>query len=77
VNLVHLEPVLRKDIGVILRHLLSRFERGELRALAVCAKDTSNQEDICLAGIYRDVPAFAAAAAMKMSRRINDMDDSI
>ena len=74
-HIVRLEKIRNKDIGVILRHLLKRHEAGELRGLAICCKDCFNAENFTLAGQYREQPAHAISAALRLTRTINDMNN--
>ena len=72
-NLVKLEVYRRRDIETALRGLLGSYEMGELRGIAIAAKDVCNQERFILAGEYKDDTAHAISAALKMSRAINGM----
>ena len=72
-HLVQLETFKNQDIGVTLRHLLARYEAGELRGIAVCIKDHLGKDTFCLTGQYRTHPELALGAALRLSRRINEM----
>jgi hypothetical protein len=64
-----------REMGVVLKHLLSRWESGGLKGLALCARPVTGSEEISFTGVYREDHAHALSAAMKMSRRINEMQD--
>lgn len=66
-----------RDVGVLLQHLLARWEAGDLKGLAICSKDQYNIEDVSFAGEYRDNPAQALGAALRISRRINQLQDEL
>ena len=66
-----------QDVGTVLKHLLAKWEAGEIKGMAVCYKDAHNGEHISFTGNYHDDPAHALSAAMKMSRRINEIQDEI
>lgn len=72
-HLVQFETFRNKDVGVTLRHLLARYEAGELRGLAVCIKDNLGADTFCLTGQYRECPEMALSAALRLSRRINEI----
>lgn len=74
-HVVHMDEYRTRDIGVVLTHLLQRWRGGELKSLAVCCKDVHNAEEITFTGGYRADPAHALNAAIKMSRRIQEIQD--
>ena len=76
-HVVSLVKYQRKDIGIVLRHLIARHESGHLKGLAVCCKTVENDEEISFTGDYRDDPSHALSAALKMSRFINDLEDRL
>ena len=72
-HLVILEHYKRRDIGRALQNLLDQYERGELKGIAVAAKDHRNNEEFILAGQYKEDMTHALSATRKMSRAINGM----
>lgn len=72
-HLIKLEKYRRRDIEAALHGLLGNYKMGELRGLAIAAKDICNRERFILAGEYKEDPAHAISAALKMSRAINSM----
>ena len=77
VHVVQMEAYRNRDIGVVLKHLLSRWEDGELRSLAACCKDDRGIEEVTFTGGYREDPARALSAALMMSRRITEIQDRL
>jgi hypothetical protein len=45
----------------------SQIVKGEIHALAVCAKNRSGEETVIFAGDYKDEPDAALSAAMRLS----------
>lgn len=73
-KVVSLERYRRDDIGSLLRHLLARYEAGELRGLALCAKDITGREDVAFVGQYGEDYPSAVVAGLRISKLINEMD---
>jgi hypothetical protein len=59
----------------VLRHIMGRVLRGEIRGIAICTKDTENHEEISVLGDYRNNPAHGVGAAMRMSWRLTRLAD--
>ena len=74
-HIVQLQKYRAKDIGIVLKFLTDRYELGNLRGVVLCSKDIQNAEEVYVAGCYRDDPAHALSAALKLSRRIEGMED--
>ena len=76
-NVLHLRLVENKNEDTIrvLRALLARAERGDLAGIAVCFRTRGAGEDVAFTGIYRERPSDALAAGMRMSHRINMLQE--
>lgn len=59
----------------ILTALLERARRGEVIGIAISFRDKHGHEHSVFTGPYND-PGVAAAAAMRMSMRLNELHDS-
>jgi hypothetical protein len=75
VNVVKLQQYRSRDVERALRCLLAKWEAGKVKGVALCFKDDDGVEHISFTGNYRDDPAHALSAALKMSRRINEIQD--
>lgn len=58
-----------------LRALLARAERGELTGIAVCYHTRGQGEQVAFTGKYRERPSDALAAGMRMSHKINMLQE--
>ena len=75
---MHVVPMGRRPCResiAVLQHLLALAHGGDLRGLAVCAKDSTGFEHIAFAGEYLSDPAKAVNAANRMSWRLTQMQD--
>ena len=59
----------------ILTALLERARKGEVVGIALSFRDKRGHEHLVFTGPYND-PGVAAAAAMRMSMRMNEIHDS-
>ena len=76
-NVVPLRPTYCHETVAVLQHLLDEALAGRNRGLAVCAKGIDNIEEIAFTGEYRDDPARALNAAMRMSWRLTKLQDEL
>lgn len=68
-------PDQRDTIG-ILRCLLERAEQGEIVGLAMCYRTKDRVEHAAFSGIYMARPGAAVNAAMRLSWKLTQMQES-
>ncbi len=66
-----------RDIVAALEHTLAAAKKGQITALALCAKDMKGKEHIAFVGAYLDNPALGVNAANRMSWRLTQMQDEM
>jgi hypothetical protein len=76
-NVVSLQKYRTEEIGRLLTGLLQLWEAGHIKGVAICFKDQADHEHISFLGDYRDDPAHGVSASLKMSRRINEIQDRL
>lgn len=74
-NVRRLADYRHRDTVQVLQHLLARAERGELEALAICARPVSGREEFAFTGTYRRSADAAAAASIRLSRFLIHFDE--
>jgi hypothetical protein len=75
-NVVKIQEYLCRDTVAALEHMLACARRGEIKGLALCAKDARGREHIAFIGDYLDNPALGVNAANRMSWRLTQMQDA-
>lgn len=63
---ISLVKLTARDTIAVLRALLDLALSGKLRGVAICYRDSEGHEDVAFTGIYRDAPAYAASAGMRL-----------
>jgi hypothetical protein len=76
-NVVPIREYRCRDIVAALEFTLAAAKRGEITALAVCAKDVKGKEHIAFVGEYLTNPALGVNAANRMSWRLTQMQDDM
>jgi hypothetical protein len=76
-NVVKMQEYRCRDIVAALEYTLAAAKRGDIRALAMCAKDSRGKEHIAFVGEYLDNPALGVNAANRMSWRLTQMQDEM
>jgi hypothetical protein len=67
----------RTDTAALLRTLLSRAERGDIKGLAVTFKTDAGFEESSFTGSYADSPADGVNAAMRLSWKLTQAQDAL
>lgn len=62
---------------IALQALLSRARRGEILGLALAVKPVRGPSEIVFTDLFRRRPSEAAASALRMSIRLNELQDAI
>lgn len=74
-NVVGIQEYRCRDIVSALEHMLSCARRGEIKGLALCAKDIKGKEHLAFVGEYMTNPALGVNAANRMSWRLTQLQD--
>jgi hypothetical protein len=64
-----------RDTVAVLKSLLSRALRGEIRGLAVCYRTDKGEEESAFTGNYKHHPEDGLAATMRLSWRLTQARD--
>jgi hypothetical protein len=75
-SIIQLVKYFDRETIAVLRVLLSKALKGELRGLALCYRTQEGQEESVFTGIYRVNEGHAMAAARRLSRGIHRAHDS-
>lgn len=65
-----------QDTIAVLRVLLAKAIKGELRGLALCYRTENGEEDTVFTGIYKAHPDTALGAGMRMSMAMTREHDA-
>lgn len=76
-NIIRMKEYRCRDIVAALECMLEAARRGEIKALAVCAKDLQGKEHAAFLGEYRSNPALGVNAANRMSMRLTMLQDEL
>lgn len=59
----------------VLRCLLNKAVSGELAGMAMCFKLKDGSEEACFTGLFKEDPAKAVNAAMRLSWKLTQLQD--
>jgi phage tail tape-measure protein len=76
-SVVHLTERRSRETVAALQHALNRALKGEIQGLALAMKPVRGPAEIVFTDLFRRKPAEAAASALRMSIRLNELQEAI
>lgn len=76
-SIIELVKYESRETAAVLRALLAKATKGELRGLALCYRTDEGAEENVFTGVYKARPESAVAAIHRMSWQMTQEYDSI